>query len=93
VKKVKNNMNYGIFVVCIAGSETPINAWLMDYDVDANEGKGGVQLTRMPQHAMQFVSMGDAMKAYRKQSKVQPFRDDGKPNRPLTAYTVEIKRL
>lgn len=86
-------MPYGIFVFSIAGLGTPINSWIMDFDVDANEGRGGVKLTRMPQHALRFESMANALAAFHTQSKVQPLRDDGKPNRPLTAYTCEIRRL
>lgn len=86
-------MPYGIWIFSIAGVAGPIDSWLLDFDVDANEGRGGVKITKMPQHAMQFKSMADALAAYHKQSKVQPLRDDGKPNRPLTVYDAVIRRI
>lgn len=86
-------MPYAIFVLCVAHNLAPIDAYVMDFDVDANEGRGGTRLTRLPHRAMKFKSLADALAAYKKQSKVQPYRDDGEPNRPLTAFTVEIRRI
>ena len=41
---------------------------------------------------MRFVSIAEAMEYWRTVSTTVPFRPDGKPNRPLTAYTVEIEQ-
>lgn len=84
-------MKYGIFIHhIIAAPDMPIEAWLMDYDVNANSGAGGVTITRMPQKAKAFPTVLAAMDAWQTQSTVKPMRMDGKPNRPLTAYTVSI---
>ena len=40
---------------------------------------------------MRFATRGDAMNFWRAPSKTRPTRMDGKPNRPLTALTVEIE--
>jgi hypothetical protein len=49
--------------------------------------------TTNPAWALRFENGGDAMRFWRQQSILQPLRDDGKPNRPLTAFTVEIGEL
>lgn len=46
--------------------------------------------TTNPDKAMTFESMAEGMELWRKQSTVQPLRGDGKPNRPLSAHTVQI---
>jgi len=63
------------------------------YDVDAHGGRGSVEFTTDPREAIRFASASLAMEAWRTQSKRVPLRDDGKPNRPLTAYTVEIEQV
>lgn len=40
--------------------------------------------------AIQFATAGDALECWRKISPNRPVRLDGKPNRPLTAYTCEM---
>jgi hypothetical protein len=86
-------MAYGIFVFHLAGTYMPINSWVKDFDVNANGGRGNVSFTKSPSFAKKFASVGEAFSAYRMQSTLEPFRDDGLPNRPLTAYTVEIRKL
>lgn len=86
-------MKFGIFVHATASTGEPVNKWLMDYDVDAHEGKGGVVFTRFPHRALQFASMAEAVKVWQTQSKVKPLRDDGLPNRPLTSFHTEIRRI
>ena len=86
-------MPYGLFVIEIVGGPHQINRWIRDFDVDALEGRGSTRFARNPEDALQFDTFFDALKAYRTQSTVTPLRDDGQPNRPLTAYTVEIKEI
>lgn len=86
-------MPYGIFVYGLASGGEEINAWLFSFDVDAHDGMGAAQFTQYKHRAYQFPSMAAATFAWRQQSKVRPLRDDGKPNRPLTAFTIEIRRL
>lgn len=43
--------------------------------------------------AITFTSYAEAMEFWRQPSTVKPRRPDGKPNRPLTAYTVEVVPL
>jgi hypothetical protein len=72
-----------------AWTGTPL--YLADYDVDANDGRGSVVITADRRRALRFASPATALKAWRMQSRVRPLRPDNRPNRPLTAYTVEIQ--
>lgn len=62
-------------------------------DVDARGGRGEVDLTTDPARALTWPSMRDALDAYGQQSTVQPTRPDGRPNKPLTAYSVTVEAL
>jgi hypothetical protein len=42
------------------------------------------------EQAALFADVATAMEFLNTQSCTVPFRDDGKPNRPLTAFTVEL---
>lgn len=64
--------------------------YLVECDVDARDGRGAVLATEDPAKARRFADVGEAMDYWRRVSTVLPLRPDGKPNRPLTAYTVEI---
>lgn len=69
--------------------DTPL--YLKGYDLEANEGRGWVQLTHTPDNAQRFASKGAAMQAWLSQSVMRPLRPDGLPNRPLCAYSVEFE--
>lgn len=87
----------GIYVIELVGQQRTGNAfhegWVREYDPDAFDGGGTVRITHDPAHALRFASLGDAFEFYRKPSTVRPYRSDGLPNRPLTAYTVEFRPL
>lgn len=65
------------------------DSYIKDYtpDMDA-EGRGHLSVTRELDRAKHFANHVEAMEFWRQQSKRNPYRPDGKPNRPLTAYTV-----
>jgi hypothetical protein len=67
--------------------------YVQEYDPDAFSGMGELTATHDLQKAKRFASAGEAMEFYRQQSKSHPLRNDGKPNRPLTAYTVSIESI
>jgi len=71
----------------------PAGQYIKEADVDAYDGRGDVAGTFNPQEALQFDSSADAMKFWRQQSTVRPLREDGQPNRPLTAFSVEIVKV
>ncbi|HTB46264.1 MAG TPA: hypothetical protein VK741_21765 [Acetobacteraceae bacterium] len=63
--------------------------WLKAFDPDAYGGRGFIDTTPDRAQAMRFPSFEAAMECWRTQSRVKPLRDDGQPNRPLTAHTVQ----
>lgn len=67
--------------------------YLESSDPDANDGMGAETWTDDPDKAKRFAGFMDAMDCWKAQSRVRPFRDDGKPNRPLTAYSVQPQRI
>jgi hypothetical protein len=80
------------------GSSEFDGQFLVSYDPD-REGTSPsglpmlayITTTPDPDKAATFRTAGDAMLLWKRQSKRWPIRPyDGKPNRPLTAFTVEI---
>lgn len=70
-----------------------LGAYCVTFDPDAYDGGGLATFTWELAEAATFPDIGSLMAFYRQQSTVRPFRADGKPNRPLTALTVEIVNL
>lgn len=66
-------------------------AYLKDFDFEAGIGRGEVELTANLEEAMKFDDAVSALKFYQTQPKCKPFREDGRPNRPLTATNWEMK--
>lgn len=88
-------MSVGIFIIMHAngGMSQNCNKWVKTFDPDAFNGRGFLTVTNDQQKAKKFATFKDAMDFWKIQSKVRPFRPDGKPNRPLTAYTIEVKDI
>ncbi len=63
--------------------------YLEDFDVDAFGGLGQADLTKNLDDALRFESSLAVFEAWTRQSTVMPLRADGKPNKPLTAFTIE----
>jgi hypothetical protein len=68
-------------------------AFLAGYDPDGHGGRGAVTWTTDWHQAWLFESHKAAFNTWRATSKVRPVRGDGKPNRPLTACSVEVVTL
>jgi hypothetical protein len=68
-------------------------AYLKSYDIEAHGGRGEVLTTYDINKALRFDSQAAAMLAWKTQSKVQPLRDDGRPNRPLTAFSATFEQV
>ncbi len=64
--------------------------WLQSYDPEAHTGRGAVLFTNDVSEAITFADQRAAMACYLQVPKNHPVRADGRPNRPLTAYTVMI---
>lgn len=67
--------------------------WLKSFDHEAFNGRGHGEFTDRLEDAMRFASSTEAFEFWRRQSKVRPWRPDGKPNKPMTALTVVIDPL
>lgn len=64
--------------------------YVKQFDFEARQGRGDLFCVPNKKDAKLFGTMPEAMEYYRTQSKTQPLRPDFLPNRPLTAFTVEI---
>ena len=67
--------------------------FLMSYDPDFQFGLGRAEWTKDINEAMVFDSMLEAYAVPGIVSKVKPRREDGRPNRPLTAFNIECAPL
>lgn len=64
--------------------------YLQDFDFEAHEGVGEIALTKERSEAMEFPDLLAAL-TYRARSPIcKPLRDDGQPNRPMTATNWEF---
>lgn len=87
-------MKYRIWIVSDAANLTDAGGcWLKSCDVDARDGRGHVDMTTDVAEAIEFPSFAAAMEYWRRPSAVRPVRPDGRPNRPLTAYTIEPRPI
>lgn len=67
--------------------------YLQHYDPDAYQGGGWAEWTTEPSLAIRFRTRTEAFTYWRQTSTIRPRRDDGKDNRPLTAFTISIEQL
>lgn len=67
--------------------------YLCKFNPEANDGRGYIETTRLLEKAMKFDTIDDLFETWKTQSRTVPFRPDGKPNRPLTAYTMSPELL
>lgn len=88
-------MSYVLQVTGRAGPpphEDPIDwsrpVYLESVDIEAHNGVGLAQFTYDIAEALAWPTFTVAMEAWAAQSVTRPYRPDGRPNRPLTAYSV-----
>ena len=76
----------------IDNAEPPaVGSYLQDYDPEYAGGRGQANWTTDPAKALIFNTGAEAVALYMSVPKTRPLRPDGKPNRPLTTYTVVIE--
>jgi hypothetical protein len=87
--------DYAIKIVGLVNGRPTLaeGQYVADYTPSGYEGRGDLVLTPYPSRAKRFPSMAAATDCWRSTSRTHPVRPDGKPNRPMTAWTVEIARL
>ena len=69
--------------------EDPGPCYLESFDPEFANGQGAIDLTRDPSKALTFPTLSDVFETWRRPSATRPCRADGKPNRPLTTFTIE----
>lgn len=82
---------FRLVVVSLADGRTegvPVGCYLASYDPEANDGNGMASCTSDPAQAMTFHTAEEAVACYRAIPRSRPARPDGKPNRPLTMFSV-----
>jgi hypothetical protein len=65
--------------------------YVKEYDPDGNNGQGEVTFTHNILRAKWYAAPEEALAEWQQQSKVKPLREDGKPNRPLSAFTMTVE--
>lgn len=60
---------------------------------DAKQGMGDEGWTDDVAKAQKFPSFEAAMACWNAQSKARPLRPDGRPNKPLTAFSVTVEQV
>lgn len=78
---------------CTGRGDLPQPSFLKAFDVEAHDGWGMADDTPDPDEAFKFRSSREAMDAWRAIPSCRPTRPDGRPNRPLTAFTIEVVLL
>lgn len=85
---------YLIKILSVAGaiidSKGLVGGYLRRYDPEAHDGQGHMESTNDVAEAVRFETVADALRAYQAVPKKRPRRPDGRPNKPLTAFTIEV---
>jgi hypothetical protein len=80
-------------VEAVMRGANPFNRWLLEFDPDAFGSRGRIVQTSNLSKAKRFDSFAAVMEQWKCQSTTVPLRDDGEPNRPLTAYSIEPQKV
>ena len=86
-------------IICagLAGSLTagrqdvPAGWYLASYAPEAADGRGHAEWTPDPARAMTFRDRSAAFECWQAVPRSRPVRPDGKPNRPLTVFSIKIE--
>jgi hypothetical protein len=71
--------------------DSNVGRFVRGFDPDYLQGRGLLVTTEHRHRAHRFDTNAAAFTFWQQESRVQPIRADGKPNRPLTAYTMSIE--
>lgn len=82
---------WGAEGIIVNGGSIPFGQFLKAYDPDAMNGYGLAEWTRDPAEAKRFTDAAAALEEWKRTSSVRPTREDGMPNRPLTAYNITFE--
>jgi hypothetical protein len=65
--------------------------FMQSFNPSTPDGRGDLVLTGDVEKAQVFSSAAEAMALWRTQSSTVPLRPDGQPNRPFTAFTIQVQ--
>jgi hypothetical protein len=65
-----------------------LDAYLQEYTADGFGGQGNLSVTNSLKLAKRYPDMRSVLEEWKSVSTTHPIRPDGKPNRPLSAYTI-----
>lgn len=84
-------MTHVIKLIIMADGQPSVfdGEYVTDFDPDFMDGLGMVKSTPDISKAKPFKDLAAVMAFWKTQSTVKPTRPDGRPNRPLTAFTIE----
>jgi hypothetical protein len=83
-----------LVLVSLADGRTdgvPVGCYLASFDPEAGYGDGEAHWTPDPTQALTFATADEAMACYLSVPRNRPARPDGKPNRPLTTFSVTFE--
>lgn len=88
-------MTYLIKIISLANgaSTQAAGQFILSFDPNANHGRGALEFTSDPRLAKPFPDQRAAFTFWKTESTVKPVREDGQPNRPLTAYNCLFEPL
>lgn len=66
----------------------PVGCYLAAYDPEGSDGHGLASWTPDSDKALTFATGAEATACYRAIPRSRPLRADGRPNQPLTMFTV-----
>jgi hypothetical protein len=69
---------------------TPEGEYVRAYEPEKHGGRGEATFTRDLKHARLFPDLESAWRFIGQRPTSRPTRPDGKPNRPLMAFTLQI---
>lgn len=90
-------MSYRLLVIDQVGGtitrqkQAKLPTFVEAYDPEAFDGRGFVDFTDDPARAIHFATQAEAIEFWRQVPKSRPVREDGRPNRPLMAFSVEVQ--
>lgn len=65
--------------------------WVSRFDVNAHEGRGDMETTADPDKAFTWPSARALLEDWQAVPDACPIREDGMPNKPLTAATIMVE--
>jgi hypothetical protein len=77
--------------VIVSGDPRCPGQYLKSYDPEAHDGRGDCVWTSRRADALVYPDFTAAFEAWRQVPKCRPRREDGKPNAPLTSFTVTFE--